>query len=50
LREIDWVHGGEIDIVQGEDMGARSLIKVEMSEVPGSSVRVSGATRFIDVA
>ena len=50
LRDIDWPHGGEIDIVQGEDMGARSLIKVELSEIRGSSVRVSGATRSIEVA
>ena len=50
LRDIDWPHTGEIDIIQGEDMGARSLIKVELSDVRGSSVRVSGATRFIEVA
>lgn len=48
LRDIQWPHGGEIDIVQGEDMGARSLIKARFSDDPGSSIRVSGAARIID--
>jgi hypothetical protein len=24
LREIDWPHGGKIEVIQGEDMGSRS--------------------------
>ncbi|MEL6300455.1 MAG: PhzF family phenazine biosynthesis protein [Pseudomonadota bacterium] len=47
LRDLDWLHEGSIKIVQGEDMGHRSLITAEFSEAPGSSVRVSGAIRSI---
>ena len=47
LRDIKWPHNGEINIVQGEDMGARSLILAEFTEQIGSSIRVSGATRLI---
>ncbi|QOZ53507.1 PhzF family phenazine biosynthesis protein [Bradyrhizobium sp. CCBAU 53338] len=48
LRDIDWPHGGAIDIVQGEDMGARSLIRAEIGAAKGGSIRVSGAARFMD--
>lgn len=48
LRDIGWPHGGAIDIVQGEDMGARSLIRAEIGETKGSSIRVSGTARFMD--
>lgn len=47
LRDINWPHGAGFDIVQGEDMGARSLIRVELDDKPGSSIRVSGAVRFL---
>ena len=47
LRDIGWPHGGVIDIVQGEDMGMRSLIRAEFSAIPGSSIRVSGTARII---
>jgi len=47
LRDINWPHGGAIDIVQGEDMGSRSLIRAEFEDAPGSSIRVSGAVRFL---
>jgi len=47
LRDIGWDHGGVIDIVQGEDMGSRSRIHAEFSDVPGSSIRVSGTARAI---
>jgi len=50
LRDIGWPHGGVIDIVQGEDMGLRSLIRAEISEPSGSSIRVSGTARFMDDA
>ena len=50
LRDIGWPHGGAIDIVQGEDMGARSLIRAEIGEMAGSSIRVSGTARFMDDA
>ena len=48
LRDIEWPHGGSIKIVQGEDMGMRSLITAEFSDEPGSSIRVSGAVRVIE--
>lgn len=48
LRDIGWPHGGAIDIVQGEDMGARSLIRAEIGESKGSSIRISGTARFMD--
>jgi len=48
LRDIGWPHGGAIDIVQGEDMGARSLIRAEIGATKGSSIRVSGTARFMD--
>jgi PhzF family phenazine biosynthesis protein len=50
LRDIGWPHGGVIDIVQGEDMGLRSLIRAEIGETAGSSIRVSGTARFMDDA
>jgi len=48
LRDIGWPHGGAIDIVQGEDMGATSLLRAEIDQTPGESIRVSGSTRVID--
>ncbi|MBR0831699.1 PhzF family phenazine biosynthesis protein [Bradyrhizobium manausense] len=47
LRDIGWPHGGAVDIVQGEDMGARSLIRAEIGAAKGSSIRVSGTARFM---
>ncbi|MDP2119413.1 MAG: PhzF family phenazine biosynthesis protein [Hoeflea sp.] len=47
LRDLDWPHGNRIRIVQGEDMGSRSLIEAEFTDEKGSSVRISGATRRI---
>jgi PhzF family phenazine biosynthesis protein len=48
LRDIKWPHGGSIDIIQGEDMGSRSRLYASIEDVPGSSIRVSGATRIIE--
>ena len=48
LRDINWPHGGSIEIIQGEDMGSRSRLFASISDLPGSSIRVSGATRIID--
>jgi PhzF family phenazine biosynthesis protein len=48
LRDIGWPHGGAIEIVQGEDMGLRSLIRAEIGVASGSSIRVSGTARFMD--
>jgi PhzF family phenazine biosynthesis protein len=47
LRDLNWPHGGAIEIVQGEDMGARSRLCAEISTSPGASIRVSGAARMI---
>ena len=51
LVDMDWDGlraGGNFDISQGQDMGAPSAIKVEVTGVPGASVRVSGAVRWIN--
>lgn len=48
LRDLGWPHGGAIDIVQGEDMGMRSRIHVEIPAAIGSSVRVSGTARWME--
>ncbi len=47
LRAIDWPHHGVIDIIQGEDMGMRSVLKAEITSEPGNSIRVSGAARIM---
>lgn len=47
LRDIKWPHGGEIDIVQGEDMGVLSRLKAEFSNEAGSSIKVSGHARIM---
>tara|TARA_R110002020_G_scaffold156117_10_gene337752 strand:+ start:27347 stop:28204 length:858 start_codon:yes stop_codon:yes gene_type:complete len=50
LRDLGWPHGNHIHIVQGEDMGEKSVIEAQFSDQPGSSIRISGATRMIDAA
>jgi PhzF family phenazine biosynthesis protein len=45
LRDLGWPHGGAIDVVQGEDMGMRSLLHADIGPEPGSSIRVSGTAR-----
>jgi PhzF family phenazine biosynthesis protein len=47
LRDLGWPHGGAIDIVQGEDMGMRSILHAEIPPLPGSSIRVSGTARIM---
>ncbi|ESA33767.1 phenazine biosynthesis family protein [Leptolyngbya sp. Heron Island J] len=47
LRDIGWPHNGVINIVQGEDMGMRSLLKAEIPPEPGSSIRISGTARLM---
>lgn len=47
LRDIGWPHGGRISIVQGEDMGMRSLLTAEIPAERGSSIRVSGTARVM---
>lgn len=49
LRDLAWPHGGAVEIVQGEDMGLRSRIRVELDDERGAPVRVSGRVRDLDV-
>lgn len=48
LRDLDWPHENRIHIIQGEDMGARSVIEAKFTSEPGSPIRVSGATHMIE--
>lgn len=48
LRDLGWPHNGVIDVVQGEDMGMRSLLRAEISPIRGSSIRVSGTARVME--
>ncbi|MFA6033377.1 MAG: PhzF family phenazine biosynthesis protein [Myxococcota bacterium] len=50
LRDIDWPHGGAIEIVQGEDMGMRSRLRADIPPAAGSSIKVSGTARMMDKA
>lgn len=47
LRDRQWPHAGAIDIVQGEDMGMRSLLRVGIPALAGSTVEVSGVARVM---
>lgn len=47
LRDLGWPHGGAIDVVQGEDMGMRSLLRAEIGPEQGGSIRVSGTARML---
>jgi PhzF family phenazine biosynthesis protein len=47
LRDLEWPHGGAIDIVQGEDMGMRSRLRAEIGAEAGGSIRVSGTARSL---
>jgi len=45
LRDVGWPHGGAIEIIQGEDMGARSVLHVKIPPEAGSGLKVSGTCR-----
>lgn len=47
LRDLDWPHGGDIEVVQGVDMGCPSRLRAEIPTEPGSSIRVSGTARLM---
>jgi len=47
LRDIDWPHKGVIDVIQGEDMGMKSLLRAEIPPEAESSIRVSGTARVM---
>lgn len=45
LRDQGWPHGGKLTLRQGEDMGQPSLIQVELDDMAGAPVRISGRVR-----
>lgn len=47
LRDIGWKGKNEFTILQGEEMGMPSRLTVKYGPEPGSSVAVSGETRYI---
>ncbi|GAA0781535.1 PhzF family phenazine biosynthesis protein [Roseibium denhamense] len=47
LRDIDWPHGGRIEISQGADMGMPSQIHAEIGDEKSGSIRVSGTARIM---
>jgi PhzF family phenazine biosynthesis protein len=47
LRDITWPHEGEIEVIQGEDMGMRSRLRATIPPAAGSSIRVSGEARLM---
>jgi PhzF family phenazine biosynthesis protein len=47
LRDLGWPHGGQLDVVQGEDMGLRSRLHAAIPEEAGASIRVSGSARWL---
>jgi PhzF family phenazine biosynthesis protein len=47
LRDLGWPHGGQIEVIQGEDMGQRSRLWADIAPEKGSSIRVSGLARFM---
>ena len=42
LRDRGWPHGGQIKILQGEDMGQPCELIADITEAAGASIRVSG--------
>ena len=48
LRDRGWARDGRLTIRQGEDMGMPSVIEIELTDVPGAPVRVSGQARTIE--
>lgn len=47
LRDIDWPHGGSIEILQGQDMNVPSRLRADISSVPAANIRVPGEVRII---
>ncbi|MEM6383465.1 MAG: PhzF family phenazine biosynthesis protein [Pseudomonadota bacterium] len=47
LRDMGWLTHGEVEILQGEDMGQPSRILAEFEDTPHSPVRIIGETRLI---
>ncbi len=47
LRDLSWPHAQRIEVVQGEDMGSRSLLSASFTAEPATSIRVAGTVRTI---
>jgi PhzF family phenazine biosynthesis protein len=47
LRDNGFKKSGEIEVLQGFDMGQPSQLFVEFSDIPNSSIKVSGTSRII---
>jgi PhzF family phenazine biosynthesis protein len=50
LRDMDWPHGGHIEIRQGDDMGVPCRIEADIPPEKGASIRVSGTVRYISAS
>ena len=48
LRDVDWPCQGSITIIQGEDMGSRSVIMAKFDSQIGNSISISGGARFLE--
>lgn len=48
LRDISWPHENNFQIIQGEDMGMKSIINVDLTNEKGTSIRVSGTARLME--
>lgn len=48
LRDISWPHENNFQIIQGEDMGMKSIINVDLTDETGASIRVSGTARLME--
>ena len=47
LRDIGWQGSDELTILQGEEMGMPSRLRVKFGPTPGESIAVSGEVRYI---
>lgn len=47
LRDLNWPHQGQITLIQGEDMGMRSVIHAAITAEPGASIRIFGTARVL---
>jgi len=48
LRDIKYQCNNKFEIIQGEDMGCPSRLLIEYKDKIGSSIKVSGETRYIE--
>ena len=48
LQSLGWPHGGSITVVQGEDMGCRSLLRAGIPAESGGSIQVAGQVRRLE--